>query len=78
MAASDRCRDCTRPRVRGFATCEDHGATPELRQENSVSSRFEYDDEPDWESIVEARAEARAEQDLERAEAAYERMIYGD
>lgn len=36
------------------------------------------DDEPDYEAIAEARAEARAERDLERAEAAYERMIYGD
>lgn len=35
-------------------------------------------DEPDYEAIAEARAEARAERDLERAEAAYERMIYGD
>lgn len=72
------CRDCGRPRVRGFATCEDHGATPELRQEDSAYSSPSYDDEPDWESIAEARAEARAEADLERAEAAYERWIYGD
>lgn len=36
------------------------------------------DDEPDYEAIAEARAEARAEQDLERAEAAYERYVYGD
>jgi hypothetical protein len=63
--------------VRGFATCERHGATPSSG-EDSVPSRFEYDDEPDWESIAEARAEARAERDIERAEAAYERWIYGD
>lgn len=36
------------------------------------------DDEPDWEAIVEARNEARAEYELERAEARYERFIYGD
>lgn len=76
---TDRCRDCDRPRVRGFATCEIHGGQPELRQENSVPSTYDaYDDEPDWESIAEARAEARAERDLERAEAAYERWVYGD
>lgn len=54
---------------------------PELRQENSAptrSSRSYDDDEPDWEAIVEARNEARAEYELDRAEAAYERMIYGD
>ena len=38
----------------------------------------DYGDEPDFEAIAEARAEARAERDLERAEASYERMVYGD
>lgn len=37
-----------------------------------------FGDEPDYEAIMEARAEARAERDLERAEAAYERYVYGD
>ena len=74
---SDTCRRCDRPRARGYADCDEHRA-PELRQEDSVPTRFEVDDEPDWEAILEARAEARMEADLERAEAAYERWIYGD
>lgn len=35
-------------------------------------------DEPDYEAILEERAEARAEEAIERAEAAYERYVYGD
>lgn len=35
-------------------------------------------DEPDYEAIAEARAEARAQDDLERAEREYERYVYGD
>lgn len=58
------------------STCGAVASPPKAPRGNSVRSR--YDDEPDWESIVEARAEAWAERDLERAEAAYERWIYGD
>lgn len=36
------------------------------------------DDEPDYEAILEERAEARAEEAIERAERDYERYVYGD
>lgn len=42
------------------------------------TSTTAYDDEPDFEGILEDRAEARAEEAIERAEAAYERQVYGD
>lgn len=62
-----------------YGECETCGVriAPPSSRENSVSSRYD-DDEPDWESIAEARAEARAERDIELAEARYERWVYGD
>lgn len=36
------------------------------------------DDEPDYEAILEERAEARAEEAIEAAERSYERYIYGE
>lgn len=68
---------------------EEHGQTllvalaestgrPIDRSRPTPTPSYDEPDEPDYEAIAEARAEARAERDLERAEAAYERMIYGD